>query len=755
MKKFFKLLVFGLFLYLAPCVSGQTTVNLTVSDTPDAQTWNSGTWTAVLQMRPGSPPPTGGFVVVSGGGSVSSQRGSLSSSGTASISLPANANINPSQTQWALTVCPQATYSCYQSFVTVSTSSPQALTISPPSIRINYQNSTPPVVAYTDTEVVGASLGSVYYNTTSGTQRVCGLPLCTWSALSGSTGAPQVINVETSSYTGCCAVGDAQIDKTITWSGSGVNTTITATDSPFKSSDVGKIIFCGNTSTFTWKMAQTTIASYIDANNVKVATVAAASASNNVCAWGTQDDAAPINAAITAAMPNAANSGTEGGPWTALNPLPQTVYLPCGGYIIASARIQIYLATGGQIPNFEGQYSNCVYLLPSPSLPNYADGTGWLFRDLGTSNSVGGFTIYGLSGLGEGSAAIAFFQSTGLGKIHDLNCFQIGANAGEQGIYVISANEAIYNIRLQGCAGAGSLYLNGPANVDVYNALLSNGSGNLVVSGCSTPQLAGSAVTFHGGLIDEGGTTTASVITCPAGVRFLGTTIWGTTGATALAVDSTSNVYLNDATVVPYNNNNNVTALSIAGSGHVFATSTIFQGTGTGALVNAPSTASLVDEGGNTWLYGTSPAACTPSNYTTCFTGGIIPKASITHSAGNTCYAESLAGNLLATAQNLCNTLLDQHYQLLSIAAQSGGTTPANSSCATPPVITLSDGTRSATMTMTSGKTSWQSNVDSVTNINQVFASGALLTVSIGANTCATPPVNVSVTYVLQSVLNP
>jgi len=165
---------------------GQTTVNLTVIDTPDNQAWFNGTWSAVLQMSPGAPPPTGSFTVTSGGGSVATQRGTLSSSGTASISLPANANILPSQTQWAITVCPQATWACQQSFVVVSTVSPQAVTISPPSIRINFQNATPPVVAYTDAEIVGASLGSIYYNTTIDSSRVCaGSAACTWSSLGG------------------------------------------------------------------------------------------------------------------------------------------------------------------------------------------------------------------------------------------------------------------------------------------------------------------------------------------------------------------------------------------------------------------------------------------------------------------------------------------------------------------------------------------------------------------------------------------
>jgi hypothetical protein len=166
--------------------------------------------------------------------------------------------------------------------------------------------------------------------------------------------------------------------------------------------------------------------------------------------------------------------------------------------------------------------------------------------------------------------------------------------------------------------------------------------------------------------------------------------------------------------------------------------------------------ATFVDLGGNDYrnCATTNPCqAVTAANYTTLgFNGGIVTKSTV-HMPFNTCYA--VTGNLLATAQNLCTLLLDQNYQLINITAQSGGTTPAASACATPPVITISDGTRSATLTMTTAKTAWSSAVDAFTGANQVFANATTLTVSIGANTCATPPANVSVNYGLQSVLNP
>jgi len=215
-------------------------------------------------------------------------------------------------------------------------------------------------------------------------------------------------------------------------------------------------------------------------------------------------------------------------------------------------------------------------------------------------------------------------------------------------------------------------------------------------------------------------------------------------------------VWLTDVNCGQYGSttNNSGCATMVNGSS-LYASGSTLRSNGTFGIINGGATANFVDIGGNDYTNCVSAvcASVTAATYATLgFTGGIIPKATVTHTP-NTCYA--VTGNLLATAQNLCTFLNDQNYQLLNITAQSGGTTPANSACATPPVITFSDGTRTATMTMTTAKTQWNSGVDAVTNLNQVFATGTTLTVSIGANTCATPPVNVAVSYVLQSVLNP
>jgi len=177
----------SLALVMAASAFSQTTVNLTVQDTPDNQLWANGTWTAKLQPSAGNLSQTNPFTLVSGAGSILPQSGSLSASGTAAIVVAPNANIGP-QSQWLFTVCPQGSGGCFQQAVTVTVSTPQTLAITPPSIRINLATASPPVSTYATGEITGAVVGSQFYLIGTGIQ-VCsvvsGNSCTTWVASGG------------------------------------------------------------------------------------------------------------------------------------------------------------------------------------------------------------------------------------------------------------------------------------------------------------------------------------------------------------------------------------------------------------------------------------------------------------------------------------------------------------------------------------------------------------------------------------------
>jgi hypothetical protein len=174
-----------LLLLFAGTAFAQTTVNVTVTDTPDNQTWNNGSW-SVIWVPVGQPTQQG--QIISGGGSLNPQAGALSASGTVSVSLPSNINIIPAQSVWKFTVCPQAASGCFDQTVSVGTTSPQTLNITPPSPRVGAS-----VIqqAYNSAEVSGG-VGSVYFDLDAGFLKVCSIGTKTtcssWTAIGGGGG---------------------------------------------------------------------------------------------------------------------------------------------------------------------------------------------------------------------------------------------------------------------------------------------------------------------------------------------------------------------------------------------------------------------------------------------------------------------------------------------------------------------------------------------------------------------------------------
>lgn len=185
------IMLVAVYLFIGIGAQAQTTVNLSVTDTPDNQTWNTGTWSVQLIPPPGNPSQTRSFTLLSGGGSLASQNGTLSGTGTASMTLPANANIGPAGTLWQFTVCPQASASCFQQNVTISVSTPQTLNLTPASIRINLPpaSSPAPILAYATGEIASASIGSNFWLIGTGQQfctAVSGSSCTSWASGGGS-----------------------------------------------------------------------------------------------------------------------------------------------------------------------------------------------------------------------------------------------------------------------------------------------------------------------------------------------------------------------------------------------------------------------------------------------------------------------------------------------------------------------------------------------------------------------------------------
>ena len=297
------------------------------------------------------------------------------------------------------------------------------------------------------------------------------------------------------------------------------------------------------------------------------------------------------------------------------------------------------------------------------------------------------------------------------------------------------------------------------AATPMRHVVCSNHSTNLVMTNAGARGSNSAVETLYDFLVDEctqsAGGACAQFVN--SNVNIVGGTWYnGGSGVPSISADTTSALYITQANIGTFSSGGgNSCGITLVGNARLYLSDTDIAGNGTSAAICGPSSSTFVSVGGNqifNQVAGTR-TLCTAATQTTAacgWSGGVIPKSTETHTP-NTCYA---ANGIVSATQNLCTILLDQNYQVLNITAQSGGNAPGNSSCSVAPVITVSDGTRSATLTLTTGKTGWSSAVDSAT-VNTVFASGATLTISIGTFTCTTPPVNLSVNTDLQSVLNP
>jgi hypothetical protein len=125
--------------------------------------------------------------------------GNLDSTGTlTNVPVPDNSTISPPGNQWSITLCPAATSACFSTILTISGASQSISSIVPPAITVNLNNPPPGgVSAYSDSEIVGAKLGSQYFNLTDSTLHLCTSfsGSCTWISVgsNASSGFPITI----------------------------------------------------------------------------------------------------------------------------------------------------------------------------------------------------------------------------------------------------------------------------------------------------------------------------------------------------------------------------------------------------------------------------------------------------------------------------------------------------------------------------------------------------------------------------------
>lgn len=563
--------------------------------------------------------------------------------------------------------------------------------------------------------------------------------------------AVNVINVKSAPYN---AVGNAQsVQDATSASTTGVVTSATAN---FQPTDVGKKIYCtrSDNSTTVFTPAVTMIASYQSATQVTAAVNGAANLSGNVCVWATQDDTAAIVAAVAAASTPTASydpSSTR----QSLVPAPHTVYLPEGGYLVTS---QFFNASGAAsnalCPSLIGQdWTKTIIYIP---------GSG--FTSPGTSNAnlinysncngikLGDFTINGLFAVPGNIAANEdniLLNSIREFLIENLEVQNLGGRNNAATLDIGNSQSGIVrNIWIQGSSSAGNtqyqaLYHNA-IGILTEGFLFSNNTGttgiNLGVNNSAGGTPAAGHLSFVGGVVDECGSSTAcTIINFSSNVDISDTTIWAghLEADGGLWVTGTSQLRANNISVGEYNNTANQNGMQVDSGSIAYLSMSNIWGVGTGvALVN---NGTVQDVGGNIWQH-CSNTTCSAATLAQSYSG-TAPLSSLTHSA-NTFFLGGTFG-----AATFGNQTPDQNIIITKIQAISTTST----TCVTAPVVTFANGTNTATLTLTTGKTQWDSAVDSSTGLPVQFISGTAFTAAVSAGSCVTPPTNLNVTYTWQS----
>jgi hypothetical protein len=633
------------------------------------------------------------------------------------------------------------------------------------------------------------AMGSQYQivnNVVSGVQTLqqCYQGVCTTLGGSGNSSGVVVNNVQNFGATG---KGKFSFNVTTT---NGSSTVTDTTDAPFLASDVGSFMECNKSGADAFNVARTTITAFVSATQVTVATTGNANAAaGSACVWSPTDDTlafqqAEISSytALLAASSNVANGTTT-------LATPPKIYIPHGVYLLSGPVYCVFPgATKGVVPAFVGDGPTVTTLIwgqqtgtasgiafPTSSACSVGlantSGIG-VFVNQSDSFEIGGFTATSLNFqiTVQSNSGFFYFLNQQRYHIHDMQVQDLPATNGTAELLLGTGSQFGYidnlfmqNSGIGGTIPCGSLAGAGHWRRVTMSNCAPNGGGNLnavITGGARTPNSEGLVIDEYFG--DECGFTSGnigctSLVSCQC--TFIGSTfLSGFSGVPAVSVDGASIAVFNSSNIGAFNSANNVPGIYINSGGIAESAGSTLRGNGTAVAIEFQSATSVfVDNGGNFYQNWTGSTCnnSSPPDTVNCngkpadtlalaFSGG-FPTGALTHT-WNTCY-DSLA---TFSAVTLCNQFADQNLQIIHIKAASAVTT----SCTTAPVITITDGVSSATLTLTTAKASWDSSVDASSGINGMFLKGNTITVSNTAGTCATPPTNLSVTYNMQSLLN-
>jgi hypothetical protein len=606
------------------------------------------------------------------------------------------------------------------------------------------------------------------------------------------------------------AKGDTQLVAGATFSG----TAVTCNACTFVASDVGKQVW-SYTAAGVKQLDQTTITVFTDLHHVTVGLAAVAGGPGQL-GWGT-DDTTAIATAATAAF--AAAKGVQGTGNTGVFTAAPMLYFPAGGYTACNVQNGAVGPANIDGLRLEGDGIDVtfIYSCGAPTLPASFT-TGSLINANNVTNFViRNITLDG-NGTAPTSQSSAFSQSGGSTYMEHVRVYQWNPGQGQFGIGINVNSGALHCNDLITTGNGSGIQIN-HGNITGLDCGSSNNAGSNIAffntSDSGAPFSSGQRLTHF--FDDECGTsapTVGGVKVCfylqnADDVICDGCSLFAAPGQGAVGVDVNSVLYLNGGQGGPFTGDTN--SSGIINRGRVQAANFRAYSTGTGVALDNTG-GSFLNIGGNHFGQETpitsasdTASVCTivtssahgatasqigqqihvinsnVTGYNGMFTISAVPSAtqvsypcaaglgaatasgfvqidgipasmtgnapisSLTHSANTFVLGGTIA------AVNFGNQTPDEDIVISKIQAISTTST----TCAVAPVITFTQGGVTATLTLTTGKTVWDSAVDASTGLPVTFFQGTVFTASTTAGTCVTPPTNLNVTYTWQSKMHP
>jgi hypothetical protein len=580
---------------------------------------------------------------------------------------------------------------------------------------------------------------------------------------------------------------------------------LTCTDCNFTSADVGKGISCGQNGTSIVNGVTTTIASVVSATSVTINPASRDGNGGCVVNWGTIDDTA-VQAAITAFV---AAANATANPNAIVNS--PTLYFPAGRYYLTQPFV-FQLSGPGAIKGDAGGTN----VSPSQLLfANKTTGTNALFYSSGSTLNIQDLLLDGAQGNFTTGFTTAMLLNGGA-IVDRVQVRNFGNQSGieSQGLFdgfrVSTQNNATtgFGFACVACSGEVREINSGNNLGAAENVLIQQVAGGSANEGFRV----------FGGLVDEGAACGLSVV-ASSDVWLIGPSIYGSGSThPALCIDGNSFVHFdgglagtfavdiqnNGATIAAggtlqsadvryistgtskcitnsgqFNDNGGNSCESLFGiaSGTSTGTTAVLTLTTLGANVNTncsvgdslivqnaaingyngyfkggitavtATTLTYLTQGSNLGALGSGGQAYCRNLQTY---SGTLPTALLNNPVPNTCY---ITGTFAATttAAPMCNFFLGTATNITHIKASSTTTT----ACTVAPVVTISDGTVSQTLTITTAKSVWDSSVDASTGVGTtIFKPNGTITLSNTVGTCTTPPTNFSVSYNVSPILS-